>query len=73
MRTRIMTGAAAMAVALAAILAASPIPAAVLVGLLCVVGALEVGKLTRLVPWACLATVANTAASLGLVCDDWRV
>lgn len=70
MRTRVLTGAAAMAVVLAAILAASPVPTAVLLVLLCVAGALEVAKLTGQAPLAGVAAVllglsAVSAASKG--------
>ena len=66
MRTRLLTGAVAMAVALAALLAASPVPTAVLLGLLCLAGAHEASRLTGVPPLAGLATVILSLAALAL-------
>ena len=66
MRTRVLTGAAAMAVALAAILAASPLPTAVLLALLCLAGAHEAAKLTGLPPLAGIATVVLSLTALSV-------
>ncbi|MCH7944435.1 MAG: phosphatidate cytidylyltransferase [Armatimonadetes bacterium] len=66
MRTRILTGAVAMAVALAAVLAASPVPTAVLLGLLCLAGAHEAARLTGLPPLAGAATVVLSLSALAV-------
>ena len=70
MRTRVLTGAVAMAVTLAAVLAASPIPAAVLLGLLCLIGAIEAAKLTGRPAWRAIVAVALCFGALVFATRD---